>query len=38
MDVKLLCVLTLFNIITLLANIWLLFNSQKILDEVKKSD
>lgn len=36
MDFKILCVMTLLNIAMLLANIWLRFDSQKTLAEIKE--
>lgn len=33
---ELLCVMTVLNIIMLLLNIWLRFDSEKTLDEIKK--
>ena len=36
MEIKILCVMTLLNIAMLLANIWLRFDSQKTLEELKE--
>ena len=36
MEIKILCGLTLLNIAMLLANIWLRFDSQKTLEEIKE--
>lgn len=36
MDFKILCVLTVLNILMLLANIWLRFDSEKTLEEIKE--
>ena len=36
MDFKILCSLTLLNIAMLLVNIWLRFDSQKTLEEIKE--
>lgn len=36
MEIKILCVMTMLNIAMLLANIWLWFDSQKTLEEIKE--
>ena len=38
MALKVLCVLTLLNIAMLLANIWLRFDSEKTLEEIKEKE
>lgn len=36
MEFKILCVMTVLNILMLLANIWMRFDSQKTLEEIKE--
>ncbi len=36
MDFKILCVLTILNIVMLLLNVWLRFDSEKTLEEIKE--
>ena len=36
MDSKILCVMTVLNILMLLANIWMRIDSQKTLEEIKE--